>query len=168
MSRPSTAGSDDSKKSTGSNQTTGSKKSTGSNQTTGSNDSTESYGSVLSDDSYLGKLLPGKDDDFQALLNTIKALDTERSLAKERKIQSHEAKKRDPTDTDRRTDWTPQMEREHAAYKAKVETIKAARIVALAAGTRAKESKATIEERIKLREGAMKLDDSWIHEAIAN
>ncbi|KAF2968710.1 hypothetical protein GQX73_g4902 [Xylaria multiplex] len=87
--------------------------------------SPDSYASVLSDDSYLALLKPGLDDIFKEVLNDIKILeDNRRSILKERKIQSHEAKRRDPTDLDTERDWTPQMELDYESYKAKGEVLK--------------------------------------------
>jgi hypothetical protein len=87
----------------------------------GSDKSTNSSASVLSDDSYLATFQPGIDDQFKELLNHIRMIEKNRKILKERKIQSHEMKKRDPNDIARRTDWTPQMDSDYLSYKAEVE-----------------------------------------------
>lgn len=78
--------------------------------------------SFLSDDSYLNKLKP-VDAGFAAMMAEVRALDTQRNILLERKLQSHMQKRRDQTDTARREDWTEAQEREYAAYKATVKAL---------------------------------------------
>ncbi|RYP13396.1 hypothetical protein DL767_010754 [Monosporascus sp. MG133] len=130
--------------------------------------STDSYASVLSDDSYLATLKPGIDDQFKEMLSHVKVIENDRKILKERKIQSHEAKKRDPNDTQRRTDWTPQMEADYASYKAKVDALFAAKKVQEASEKVAKQSKtADIAIQEKNRNEALRDDEKWLDAAIA-
>jgi hypothetical protein len=133
-----------------------------------SNKSTDSYTSVLSDDSYLAELKPGIDDQFKTMLDSIRMIENNRKILKERKIQSHEAKKRDPNDKDRRTDWTPEMEAGYLAYKAKVEALNKAKSVQEASEKVAKQSKKVdIATQEKNRNKALADDELWLDAAIA-
>lgn len=67
-------------------------------------------------------LKPVIDDQFKEILASIKLVENNRSLLKERKIQSHEAKKRDPTLNDTYY-WHEQMEEDYNSYKRKVKRI---------------------------------------------
>jgi myosin heavy subunit len=150
MSRPTSAGSD---------------KSTGS---AGSKESADSYTSTLSTDSYVTTLKPKLDEEFKQMLNEIRLADTNRTIAKERKIQSHEVKKRDPTDTERRTDWTPEMEAEHAQYKLTVKALERAKKVQDESEKLAKASKTAdpaTQERVRMQ--ALRDDEAWLDAAIA-
>ncbi|KAK4232783.1 hypothetical protein C8A03DRAFT_39584, partial [Achaetomium macrosporum] len=142
--------------------------SSGSNKSDGSNKSTDSYASVLSDDSYMATLRP-IDNEFRNMLQHIQALNTSRSLAKQRKIVSHETKKRDPADTERRTDWTPQMEADYDAYKAKVDVLSAVKARQEASEKAAKASSKSkdlaAQERARLQ--ALADDEAWLNAAIA-
>jgi len=89
----------------------------------GSSDSASSadtFQSALSEDSYLGSLVPGLDDQFKTMLNEVKMVENHRKFVKERKIQSHKAKKLDPADIGRRTDWSDQQNEDWSSYKEKV------------------------------------------------
>jgi len=91
--------------------------------------SAKSYGSVLSDDSYLATFKPGIDDQFREMLENITLIENNRTILMERKIQSHEAKKRDPNDTQGRADWTPEMDADYRSYKGKANALGAAKKV---------------------------------------
>ncbi|KAI3398711.1 hypothetical protein diail_8750 [Diaporthe ilicicola] len=93
--------------------------------------STASFQSVLSDDSYLAKFKP-VDEGFKEMMKEVNALDTKRSIIKERKVQSHIQKRRDQTDVDRREDWTEQQIQDYASYKALVKSLSDANKVAAA------------------------------------
>ncbi|KAI0531711.1 hypothetical protein GGR58DRAFT_518297 [Xylaria digitata] len=132
--------------------------------------STDSYTSILSDDSYLSPLEAGTDDLFKKFLNDVKMIENNRSVSKERKIQSHEAKKRDPNDVGTRCDWTPQMQSDYASYKTKVSLISLARktqIASAKAARAAMESKnidlATLEE---YHNAALEDAEKWQHAAM--
>ncbi|KAI1734077.1 hypothetical protein F4680DRAFT_365179 [Xylaria scruposa] len=132
----------------------------------GSNSSTESYTSVLSDDSYLKTLKP-IDDQFQEMLSHVRIIENHRRVLKERKIQSHEAKKRDPNDVDKRK-WTDQMEADYASYKAKVDVLSAAKNVQVASERVARQSrKADISTQEKVRNIALEDDKKWLDAAVA-
>ncbi|KAI0860873.1 hypothetical protein F4860DRAFT_478012 [Xylaria cubensis] len=132
----------------------------------GSVASIESYTSVLSDDSYLKTLEP-IDDQFKEMLSHVRIIESHRAVLRERKIQSHEAKKRDPNDTDKRK-WTDQMEAEYASYKAKVDVLSAARGVQKASAKVAKQSKtADISTQETARKIALEDDKKWLDAAIA-
>ncbi|KAL2192588.1 hypothetical protein P885DRAFT_64789 [Corynascus similis CBS 632.67] len=134
----------------------------------GSTKSTDSYSSVLSDDSYIATFKPGIDDSFKEMMNEIKMTDSERKLLKERKIQSHEVKKRDPADTERRTDWTPKMIAEYDDYKAKVKLLEKAKAKQEASEKAAKASKKSdMKTQEKLRHQALADDEAWLAAAIA-
>ncbi|KAK4247664.1 hypothetical protein C7999DRAFT_31965 [Corynascus novoguineensis] len=133
----------------------------------GSTKSTDSYSSVLSDDSYIASFKPGIDDSFKEMLNEIKMTDSNRSLLKERKIQSHEVKKRDPADTERRTNWTPQMVAEYDGYKEKVKLLEKAKAKQVASEKAAKGSKKSdMKTQEKLRLQALADDKAWLDAAI--
>lgn len=133
-----------------------------------SNKSTDSYTSVLSDDSYLADLKPGIDDQFKAMLDNIRMIENNRKILKERKIQSHEAKKRDPNDKDRRTDWTSEMEAGYLSYKGKVDVLNEAKKVQEASEKVAKKSKnVDIATQEKNRNKALADDEVWLDAAIA-
>ncbi|KAF6821202.1 hypothetical protein CPLU01_12560 [Colletotrichum plurivorum] len=97
----------------------------------GSPDSSESVpsavSSILSEDSYVAMLETGLDDQFKEMLSEIRMNENNRQILRERKILSHEAKKRDPNDTLRRTNWSPQIDQEYEDYKVKVETLSKAK-----------------------------------------
>jgi len=123
---------------------------------------------VLSDDSYIATFKPGIDDSFKEMMNEIKMTDSERKLLKERKIQSHEVKKRDPADTERRTDWTPKMVAEYDDYKAKVKLLEKAKAKQEASEKAAKASKKSdMKTQEKLRHQALADDEAWLAAAIA-
>jgi hypothetical protein len=129
--------------------------------------STDSYASALSDDSYLATFKPA-DASFAEVLAHIRMVENNRPVLKERKVQSHELKKRDPNDTERRTDWTPQMEADYAAYKAKVDALTAAKAVQAASEAAAKASKKKpIAEQEAARNKALNDDDVWLKAGIA-
>ncbi|TGJ80525.1 hypothetical protein E0Z10_g8231 [Xylaria hypoxylon] len=130
--------------------------------------SNDSYTSVLSDDSYLATLKPGIDDQFKEMLNHVKMIENNRKVLKERKIQSHEAKKRDPNDVNRRLDWLPQMEADYKSYKAKVDLLSAAKTTQEASEKAAKKSKnADLATQEKARNAALDDDRIWLAAAIA-
>lgn len=132
-----------------------------------SSGSTDSYTSVLSDDSYLATFQPGIDDQFRETLEDIRLIENNRTILKERKIQSHEAKKRDPNDTLRRTDWTDEMEAEYRSYKDKVDALGVAKTVQEMSENNAKRSKReNIETQIRNRNQALKDDEAWLDAAI--
>ncbi|KAI1159852.1 hypothetical protein F5B18DRAFT_635283 [Nemania serpens] len=134
----------------------------------GSNTSTDSYTSVLSDDSYLATLKPGIDDQFQDMLSHIRVIENHRRVLRERKIQSHQAKKRDPNDVDRRLDWSPQMDADYASYKAKVNLLSAAKSTQEASEKIARKSKrADLSTQEKARNTALEDDKAWLDAAIA-
>jgi hypothetical protein len=123
---------------------------------------------VLSDDSYLATLKPGIDDQFQEILSHVRMIENNRKILKERKIQSHEAKKRDPNDTAKRTDWTSQMESDYLSYKAKVDALGAAKKVQEASEKVARQSKKMdIATQEKNRNKALNDDETWLDAAIA-
>ncbi|TRX92147.1 hypothetical protein FHL15_007014 [Xylaria flabelliformis] len=128
--------------------------------------SIESYTSVLSDNSYLKTLKP-TDNQFQEILSYVRIIESHRTVLRERKIQSHEAKKRDPNDTDQRK-WTDQMDADYASYKAKVDVLSAAKHVQEALETVAKQSKkADISIQEKARKIALEDGKKWLDAAIA-
>ncbi|KAI1747725.1 hypothetical protein F4782DRAFT_520162 [Xylaria castorea] len=134
----------------------------------GSDSSINSYTSVLSDDSYLKTLQPGIDDQFQEMLSHVKKIENHRRVLKERKIQSHEVKKRDPNDVGRRLDWTKQMDADYASYKAKVDVLSAAKSVQEASSRAARQSrKADLSTQEKVRNKALEDDKKWLNAAIA-
>ncbi|KAK4181994.1 hypothetical protein QBC35DRAFT_510749 [Podospora australis] len=129
--------------------------------------STDSYASVLSEDSYIATFKP-VDDDFKNLLEHVKMVENGRKILKERKVQSHEVKKRDPKDTERRTDWTPQMEADYLSYKKSVEALTVAKKAQEASEKLAKNSKKLdITTQEVNRRKALDDDEKWLNAAIA-
>jgi len=134
----------------------------------GSNKSTDSYASVLSDDSYLATFQSGIDAQFQEILSHVRMIENNRKILKERKIQSHEVKKRDSNDTARRTDWTSQMENDYLSYKTKVDALSAAKKVQEKSEKVAKQSKKKdIATQENNRNKALSDDEKWLDAAIA-
>ncbi|KAJ8122619.1 hypothetical protein ONZ43_g1231 [Nemania bipapillata] len=134
----------------------------------GSDSSINSYASALSDDSYLKTLKPGIDDQFQKMLRDVKMVENQRSILKERKIQSHEVKKRDPNDTDRPLAWTDQMDADYQSYKAKVDILKIAKRVQEASQRDAKETiNRDLSAQEKARYKALDDDKEWLDAAIS-
>lgn len=135
----------------------------------GSTGSTDSYQSALSDDSYLARLKPEDVDRLTEMLNNVRMVENHRKLLKERKIQSHELKKRDPNDTARRTDWENDKQvADWTAYKAKVDALAAAKAVQVISEENAKNAKrsdVTTQER--LRNKALEDDYKWLNAAKA-
>ncbi|KAJ3579529.1 hypothetical protein NPX13_g1035 [Xylaria arbuscula] len=86
---------------------------------TSSNTPSESLSSVLSDDSYIVKLEQDLDDTFKDILASVETPASQRSIMKERRIQSHIIKRRDPNDVGSET-WSDEMKADHKAYKGKV------------------------------------------------
>ncbi|KAK9413597.1 hypothetical protein SUNI508_11806 [Seiridium unicorne] len=128
----------------------------------------ESYMSVLSDDSYITHLKPGLDDEFKEMLNHVKVIENDRKILRERKIQSHKAKKRDPKDVSRRLDWTPQMEADYESYKAKVDALSVAKTAQDASEMAAKKSRhADLAIQKEVRSTALEDDEKWLDAAIA-
>ncbi|KAK9773304.1 hypothetical protein SCAR479_10033 [Seiridium cardinale] len=128
----------------------------------------ESYMSALSDDSYITHLKPGLDDQFKAMLNHVKVIENDRKILRERKIQSHKAKKRDPEDVSRRLDWTPQMEADYESYKAKVDALSVAKSAQDASEMAAKMSRhEDLAIQKEIRSTALKDDETWLNAAIA-
>ncbi|KAF6803711.1 hypothetical protein CMUS01_15021 [Colletotrichum musicola] len=136
-----------------------------------SNESVPSAGSsILSEDSYVAMLETGLDDQFKEMLNKIRMNENNRQILRERKILSHEAKKRDPNDTWRRTNWSPQMDQEYDDYKVKVETLSKVKKVkkdqARSTGI-AKDSRITdLVTRERNRIQALHDDEAWLDAAI--
>ncbi|KAM0814416.1 hypothetical protein AB5N19_00206 [Seiridium cardinale] len=129
--------------------------------------SDSSYTSVLSDDSYLAQLEPGLDDQFKEMLNNLRMIENNRKILTERKIQSHEAKKRDPTDVSRRIDWTPQMDADYLSYKAKVEVVAVTHAAQKVSGRLARKSKhADLATQEAIRSAALADDEKWLDAAI--
>lgn len=122
---------------------------------------------MLSDDSYLATLKPGIDDLFKEMLNHVKMIENDGPIQLERKIQSHEAKRRDPADTKKRTDWTPRVEADYLSYKAKVDVLKVAKRVQEASENVAKNNENTdIPTQEKHRNRALIDDGLWLDAAI--
>ncbi|KAI0436492.1 hypothetical protein F4803DRAFT_556960 [Xylaria telfairii] len=133
----------------------------------GSNKCTDSYTSLLSDDSYLNTLKPGIDDHFKEMLSCMEMNENHRNILKERKIQSHEVKKRDPSDVNGRIEWTPQMNADYASYKSKVNVIKAAKSVQKASKKVARDSKnADVSIQEEARDKAIEDGEKWVDAAI--
>ncbi|KAM7216550.1 hypothetical protein V8F06_008078 [Rhypophila decipiens] len=84
--------------------------------------SARSDNSVLSTDSYLAELKP-IDDKFRRLCQDILILDTGKNILQDRKILSHDIKKREraPILFPWRRKWTTDMDRDYSIYKAKVD-----------------------------------------------
>ncbi|KAK2599571.1 hypothetical protein N8I77_011312 [Diaporthe amygdali] len=99
--------------------------------------SVSSFQSFLSDDSYLEKLKP-VDVGFAEMLTEIRAIDTNRSILVERKLQSHTQKRRDQADLSPREDWTSRQTSEYQAYKDMVKSLAAANKKAVASSNIAK------------------------------
>ncbi|KAK3290889.1 uncharacterized protein B0H64DRAFT_436287 [Chaetomium fimeti] len=153
MSRPQSAGSD---RSTKSNVSNGSAK---------SNLSNGSAKSTISDDSYLNSLREGMDDQFKQMIQETIRFDDNRSLAMERKIQSHNAKKRRPDDTKER-DWPLPMVDEYKNYKAKVVALKKAKLGQKESTARAKQARYHPEMKKEARLLALRDDEKWFKAAI--
>ncbi|KAL6835546.1 hypothetical protein V8C40DRAFT_234570 [Trichoderma camerunense] len=128
--------------------------------------SADSYSSVLSDDSYL-ETLKEVDGPFKEILNEIRITENNRRILKERKIHSHELKKRDPNDTQRRSNWTPEMETDYASYKFKVNTLAAAKAVQEESEKIARKSRnADVATQLFARNKALQDDEKWLDAAI--
>lgn len=128
--------------------------------------SADSYSSVLSDDSYL-ETLKEVDGPFREILNEIRITENDRKILKERKIQSHELKKRDPNDTQKRTNWTREMETDYASYKSKVNVLTAAKAVQEVSERIARKSKiADVATQEFARNKALQDDEKWLDAAI--
>lgn len=134
----------------------------------GSNACTDSYTSLLSDDSYLNSLKPGIDDQFKEMLSHVEMTENHRNVLKERKIQSHEVKKRDPNDMNEQIGWTPQMDADYASYKAKVGAISGVKSVHKASEKVAKGSRyADISTQEEVRNKTMEDGEKWVDAAIS-
>ncbi|RMZ83277.1 hypothetical protein DV738_g1397, partial [Chaetothyriales sp. CBS 135597] len=138
-----------------------------SEDSTKSKTSTESIHSVYSEDSYIATFEATFDDAFREMLDEVKMLGNNRKILLERKVQSHNAKKRDPNDTAKRTDWTPQMEAEYQLYKVKVAELTKAKKDHKLSEKAAKQSKnddlATIK---RLRNKALSDAEKWLNAGI--
>ncbi|KAI0478251.1 hypothetical protein F4859DRAFT_504090 [Xylaria cf. heliscus] len=122
-----------------------------------SNDYIDSYTSILFDDSYLKTLKPGIDYHFGEMLSDLRMIENSRKILKERNIQSHEVKRRDLDDVDKRLDWTEKMNEEYASYKAKVD----------ASGKIAKNSgDLDLSVQEKVRNIALEDEKKWLEAAI--
>ncbi|KAL1854008.1 hypothetical protein Daus18300_011598 [Diaporthe australafricana] len=93
--------------------------------------STSSLQSVLSDDSYL-KTFKDVDKGFEAMLKELNALDSNRSIQEERKLQSHIQKRRDQTDHATREALTEKQMKDYEAYKSLVASLSTANKMAAA------------------------------------
>lgn len=136
--------------------------SSGSRKSADSARSTDSYASVLSEDSYLETFKP-IDAEFKKFLDAF-----ERDILMARKVQSHNLKKRDQKDTERRTDWTDAMEKAYAAYKNKVDMLSKAKKTQEGSELAAKKSsKKSIKEQEAARNKALADDEAWLLAGIA-
>ncbi|KAK4139005.1 hypothetical protein BT67DRAFT_438305 [Trichocladium antarcticum] len=136
--------------------------SSGSRKSADSARSTDSYASVLSEDSYLETFKP-IDADFTKFLDAF-----EKDILMARKVQSHNLKKRDQKDTERRTDWTDAMEKAYAAYKNKVVMLSKAKKTQAESELAAKKSgKKSIKEQEAARNKALADDEAWLLAGIA-
>jgi hypothetical protein len=79
---------------------------------------------VLSDDSYM----EGFDDGLKDMLLELKMIDCHRTLVKQRKIESHKAKRLDPADVETRK-WAQPLKDAHKAYKDEVDKLAEAKAV---------------------------------------
>ncbi|OHF01737.1 hypothetical protein CORC01_02928 [Colletotrichum orchidophilum] len=146
--------------------------STKSNQSTAtdcSSNTTVSYASALSDDSYKKSFIKsGNDDSFMEMMEHVTIIESGRDFLHERKIQSHNVKKRDINDTALRSaDWTPQMVRDYASYKAKVSVLGKTRKTAVASGQAIKSvlgKSFEIQEPVYLK--ALNDDELWVNAAL--
>ncbi|KAK8080282.1 hypothetical protein PG997_008100 [Apiospora hydei] len=128
--------------------------------------SIQSYYSILSDDSYAVELKP-IDKSFLEMCEEVRILDTERNILEERKMQSHNAKKRDPKDTAERV-WPDAQAADYKVYKELVRRIRPVKDAHDAAMVAVKNSKnadlATIEAA---RTRAMTVEQTWVEAAMA-
>ncbi|KAM0245335.1 hypothetical protein ACHAQJ_010593 [Trichoderma viride] len=128
--------------------------------------SADSYSSVLSDDSYL-ETLKEVDGPFREILSEIRITENNRKILKERKIQSHELKKRNPNDTQRQTNWTPEIETDYVSYKSKVNVLAAAKAVQEESEKITRKSKnADVATQEFAHNKALQDDKKWLDAAI--
>ncbi|KAI1323078.1 hypothetical protein F5Y16DRAFT_403753 [Xylariaceae sp. FL0255] len=129
--------------------------------------SSDSDSPVLSVDSYVAKLKPTLDDQFKQMMEEITLLENNRTVLRERKIQSHRAKKRDPSDTERRV-WSTEQEADYYFYKAEVVRFGDVKKVQEASTTAAKKSKHDdLQTQETKRNQALKDDEAWLKAAVA-
>ncbi|KAK4032831.1 hypothetical protein C8A01DRAFT_40716 [Parachaetomium inaequale] len=168
--RPVSAGSDKSRKSAGSDNSHKTANSTGSGNSALSSVTVKSFHSALSDDSYIGDLAQRNiDNALKEMLTEVKLLDGSNTLVMARKLLSHDVKKLDPADIQKRK-WSEQMVKDHSAYKDKVKALEVARKVALASTKAAKKASrgnnVNFVKLEQLRHKALDDDEVWLNAAI--
>lgn len=86
------------------------------------------------------------DKGFKEMMDDIKILDNNRKVFKERKVQSHIQKRRDPNDTEKR-DWNADQVKDYEHYKKCVEDLANANARAVASTDIARDKTRTSEAR---------------------
>ncbi|KAH6633932.1 hypothetical protein B0J18DRAFT_414775 [Chaetomium sp. MPI-SDFR-AT-0129] len=123
-------------------------------------DSSGSFYTAYSQDSYAGKLKPGKDDLFKKMFGEVEVMGV--PIQQERKIQSSRAKKGHPGDVERRH-WTPEMKMQHSSYKRRGDEFVEAKEAQRASVELAREARdEPVEVRRVLCERVVMEDERWV------